>query len=584
MKKQIFNLVNTLPKTGDSLQVIELFSACCAWLKLTETGKLDNEQAFSEFATLDQLHDMLNSCVTVEFNHFNKISSNEQLTELMRSLRQLIQAKVISYQDLSDGIKEWLGDAGGKKFGNMTLPVELAQLGVALLRSKVETVYIPFQTGFHFAHTLPNNTKIAGETGSREDAFFADIHDVLLDGNFCVVKTDPIQVPSFMGDGGLRQFQSSIAFPPLALKYGKEVVNDLWDRFPEKSLMGDVYHLRHMLAQSTDCVVCFVANGFLFRTTAGEKQFKHDIVTKNWLKLVIELPANLLQGTGVSVSIIVLDKKKVDDSITFIDASDERFSEKSNRLKNKLLHADEIIAMAESSGDSPYSKVCTIDDVVANDFNLSPGRYVLSGEQKKLNEFLSHYEKATLSDLVEIVRPQAVKQDENPEETFVEYNLGDVNPIGLLTGEGKKIGVGNSEMNRALKQRIHKGDVLVVCRGSIGRVAIVDRDLPDNSIASQIFAILRVKSHVSTITSAALYQYLISEYGQLQLASLITGASIQMLAAKDLSTLLVPLFTALQIEQLQGARSEVIETYQQIEQLQKNIDRLNSDCIALHTV
>ena len=54
-------------------------------------------------------------------------------------------------------------------------------------------------------------------------------------------------------------------------------------------------------------------------------------VNNDFVETIIALPPNLFYGTSISVTILVLSKKKTDTKIQFIDASGEDFFEKSNQ-------------------------------------------------------------------------------------------------------------------------------------------------------------------------------------------------------------------------------------------------------------
>jgi type I restriction enzyme M protein len=575
VNKQIWSLIDTFRGIMPMVGFIEPFAACCTWLKLTEDSKLDGDHIYSGTATKEQLIKVLNDCVDVHFNSGTWKLSDEQLTQLMSSMHKLLTAKVISYHDLSLSINLMLENEG-KRTGMFSIPEELCQLGVALLGGKVESVYCPYNNGSDFATRLPKSSKKYGESIDESDVFYAEIHNILLDDNFSIVNCDPIRSPYYIGDGGLKQFTSSVAIPPFGLKTSYKNINDIWDRFPEKSLMSEVYFLRHMLAQTTDMVVCFVANGFLFRTAAGEKQFKQDVLNHNWVKAVIALPNNLLPHTSIPISILILDKHKTGKTVNFIDASTGEFINKATRTRNQLINVDNIISAYNSIEDTQFSRHCSAEEIVKNDYNLSPNRYVFSEDEQKLNAFLLSHQTAQLADLVEIIRPQAVKHDESAENTFTEYNLSTLNEIGEISGEGKLIQVGINELNRADKQTIKPYDVLVVCKGAVGKIAIVGEHISENSIASQAFSILRIKPHISSVTSEALYQYLISDFGQLQLKGLTTGTSALMVSAKDLNTLQIPLFNGEELGKIKEVRHKVVEAHKQIETLNQDITSLNN--------
>jgi type I restriction enzyme M protein len=584
VNKQILSLVNTFQH--QSLMTLneftELLAACSAWLKLTDDNKLDKLQAYSGKATKEKLSEVLNNNVDVHFTSRKWQLTDEKLSELLHSMRQLLSAQAISYKDLSISINQLIDDAG-KKTGSISIPDELCQLGVSLLGNQIGSVYCPYSNGNNFAIHLPKTSEKYGESSNGSDVFNASVHNILLDNNFHIVNSDPISSPHYMGDNGLKQFTSSVAMPPFNVNDKYKNINDIWDRFPEKSLMSDVYFLRHMLAQTENIVVCFVVNGFLFRTAAGEKQFKQDVLNRQWIKAVIALPENLLSNTRIPISIMVLDKNKTGSTVNFIDASTEQFINKTSRTRNQLINVDEIILAYNSAEDTSFSEHSSIENIVENDYNLSPSRYVRSEEHRQLiKEFIaSNPPTAKLADLVDIIRPQALKDDGTGDLLFREYNVSAINPIGELSGEGKILQVGNNEINRAAKQTIEPNDVLVVCKGAVGKVAIVGNTIPSScseiwgSIASQAFAILRIKAHVDTITSEALYQYLISGYGQYHLKTLTTGTSARMLAAKDLNTLEVPLFTTEKLNNIKEIRQQVIVKHKKIERLYEEIASLN---------
>ncbi|MEZ9266803.1 hypothetical protein AB9R79_09765, partial [Vibrio splendidus] len=238
MKKQIFSLLDALRGASEPAALAEQFAACSAWVKLNESNWLREEHQLvvEHDSVKEQLQKVMDEGVSVQYHAEGWSLSDSELQQLVTSIQNLIRAKVISYQDLSVAITSLL-EAGGKKFGELTIPDELTHLGVSLLGDKVESVYCPFTAGYEFAHKLPLESIVEGETPLRSDEFYAEVHNVLLDRNFRVTCSDPIFVPTLIGDGGLKQFQSSIAMPPLGQKYPKSDIHDIWGRFPEKSLM-----------------------------------------------------------------------------------------------------------------------------------------------------------------------------------------------------------------------------------------------------------------------------------------------------------------------------------------------------------
>lgn len=576
MKKQIESVINTFQRGQKSEAFIELFAACAAWLKLTNDNKLVGDQRFEGEGSVEQLANILKCCVDVNFSLGAWDIEDSRLTQLINALDNLIKAKVVTFNELSQIIRQ-LQDSQNSQADTFIVPKEITELGAAFIGSAINSVYCPYGGGAEFAESFPESVEKFGETNSKSEVFYAAIHSLLNDTRFNVVASDPIYSPHYIGEGGLRQFDASIAMPPFGLKLNASQVDDIWGRFPEKSLMGEVYFLRHMLAQTSRTVVCFVSNGFLFRTSAGEKQFKQDMIANNWVKAVVALPSHLLPHTSIPISMLILDKNNASDKIAFIDASGEEFSDKSSRTRSKLVNLDEILDALNSKNDTQISVSVTAEQIIENDYNLSPLRYVLSEEEIKLAQFLQSHEVAKLEDLVDIIRPQALKHDDAGTELFTEFNVSNLNDIGQISGQGKVVCVSKNELNQAKKQTIQQNDVLVVCKGAVGKVGILDTSLKPNAIASQAFSILRIKPHINQITATLLFQYLNSNYGQLQLASLVTGTTSLMLSAKDLNSMLIPLLPEEKIEQSKQVRADVITAYKVIEKEKLKIKKLNEN-------
>ncbi|MCD9554732.1 N-6 DNA methylase [Photobacterium carnosum] len=571
MKKELLSLVESQRGSLSPLLFSQVFAASCVWVKLENESTFSNpDLLFEEFIC----NEILSSYLLLDYEFPVQVSWIEKLKF---SLNALLSTGVINYQDLSDAIIE-LVDQSGKYSSEIDIPTEVVELGVKLLNKKISTVYCPFTSGYLFAHKIGSYDYAACETANMTDAFFGRIQTLLLDQNVNIVVSDPIKTPTLIGEGGLQQFDSAIALPPFGVKYGKDEIHDIWGRFPEKSLMGDVYHLRHLLAHS-DYVVCFVTNGFLFRTAAGEKQFKQDMIEHNWLKAVISLPSNLLSNTSIPISLVILDKNKSDDCVTFIDATSDHFIDKVSRVKYKLINIDSILTMVASNKDSQYCKHSCALDIQHNDYNLSPSRYTKTPEEIEAECFLSQFKTSKLSDLTDIIRPQAINHDENGTNKFIEHNLTSLNNFGQLVGEGKPIFVSAENIKKALKQTIKPKDVLISCRGAVGRIALVDSEIKENILASQAFAIVRIKPDVEGITSESLYQYLISKHGQVMLSVYVTGTTAQMLNAKDLGDIDIPLFKQDKLDELYSIRIQTINYQKKISQIKDEIINLNSNWV-----
>jgi type I restriction enzyme M protein len=103
------------------------------------------------------------------------------------------------------------------------------------------------------------------------------------------------------------------------------------------------------------------------------------------LDAVIGLPANIFYGTSIPTCILVLKKRRTNENVLFIDASQHFEKVKTQNVLRKV-DIDKIIStyrnnsMAEAleAGEleEKYSHLATLSEIAENDYNLNIPRYV----------------------------------------------------------------------------------------------------------------------------------------------------------------------------------------------------------------
>jgi type I restriction enzyme M protein len=565
----------------DHDEFIELVCACFVYVYICNHS--ESQQAFQldkklTFSSLNSsVKTALHLSAPLKVCRKNRPELENALNEFIAKLVRLFQNKVINGNDLSTAAKELYGESSH----HYVIPNELCQLGVGLLRSSIKQVYCPFEKGCDFGLYLPEHSKVVTETSSKDDVFYAKAQSALLNKPLQVIETDPLKNPTLIEDGQLKKFEAVVGMPPLGARVKEKVDGDIWCRFPEDSLMGEVYYLRHMLAQSRGRVICFVSNAFLFRTAGGEYQFKEDIVENEWLEGVIALPRGLLTHISVDISLVILNSSKTSLTVKFMDASSKTFTRKLSKTRNQLCNVQELLDIYYNphNYDDDLIVYSSMYEIADTDYNLSPARYLKSKDDRKLDEFLSGFKTAALSELVDIIRPQALQNKEEGNEAFNEYGLNNLNDIDHLVGSPRRLTLDSRQSKRATKQLILPNDVLVVCRGAVGKVGFVPDNIKDNALANQAFAILRVKPLCRRMSPKALFQYLSSDYGKYQLSSLATGTTSLMLSSKDLSSMVVPALNKAQQEVMAIAHQQATDKQNTIEVLQKELVELRAQAI-----
>ena len=141
-----------------------------------------------------------------------------------------------------------------------------------------------------------------------------------------------------------------------------------------------MHSLSWLATNGTASIVCFP--GILYRGGAEQKIRKY-LVDNNFIDCIIQLPDNLFFGTSIATCIMVLKKSKKDNSILFIDASEECVKVTNN---NKLTdeNIEHIVKIFTDRKDIDYvAKLVSNTEIGENDYNLSVSTYVEKEDTKE---------------------------------------------------------------------------------------------------------------------------------------------------------------------------------------------------------
>ena len=132
-----------------------------------------------------------------------------------------------------------------------------------------------------------------------------------------------------------------------------------------------------------------LANGALSSQTGGEGVIRQKIVEADLVEGIIALPSQLFYSTGIPVSLWFLSRNKQQSGKTlFIDA--RNMGTMVTRAVRELMQ-DDITKIADTfeafrngtlEDEAGYCAVKTLQDIKAQDFILTPGRYVGIAEQE----------------------------------------------------------------------------------------------------------------------------------------------------------------------------------------------------------
>ncbi|GAA9718871.1 type I restriction-modification system subunit M [Helicobacter pylori] len=210
--------------------------------------------------------------------------------------------------------------------------------------------------------------------------------------------------PLFTTENGmLKTFDYVVANPPFSLKNwtdglsidpkSKQVINDRFNRFedgtpPEKN--GDFAFLLHIIKSLKDTGkgAVILPHGVLFRGNA-EGVIRKNLLLKGYIKGVIGLAPNLFYGTSIPACVIVLDKEnaRARKGVFLIDASKD-FKKDGNKNRLRDQDVQKMIDTFNALKEIPYySKMVSLEEISANDYNLNIARYIAAKQELEKDLF-----------------------------------------------------------------------------------------------------------------------------------------------------------------------------------------------------
>src|SRR2546421_1569139 len=356
-----------------------------------------------------------------DFNDATKLGSGKEMVDRLTNLIAIFENRALDFsKNRADG-DDILGDAyeylmrhfateSGKSKGQFYTPAEVSRviakvIGINKARSQSQTIYDPTCGSgsllLKAADESRTGVTIYGQEMDNATAALAKMNMILHDNPTAEIWQDnSLSNPYFkLDNGNLKTFDFAVANPPFSSKAwsnGFNPANDLYQRFadgvpPRKN--GDYAFLLHIIRslKSTGKGAIILPHGVLFRGNA-EADIRTNIIRKGYIKGIIGLPPNLFYGTGIPACIIVLDKENAAGrtGIFMIDAS-KSFVKDGN--KNRLRHQDihKIVDVFNKQIELPnYSRMVSVAEIAANDYNLNIPRYIDSTEDEDLHDIAAH--------------------------------------------------------------------------------------------------------------------------------------------------------------------------------------------------
>lgn len=164
------------------------------------------------------------------------------------------------------------------------------------------------------------------------------------------------------------------------------------------SKTADWMFVQQMLASCKDAgkVVTLISTGALTRLTPDQK-IRAAIVEDKLVEAVISLPAGVLYGLTIPISILVLTKQRDPDSkdqILFVDAAHDFEQDKHAKYLDES-HIEKITqAYFKGANDGSYARLVNLDEVRDKGHSLNVNRYVDNSPARRRIEELHLYQQS----------------------------------------------------------------------------------------------------------------------------------------------------------------------------------------------
>jgi len=336
------------------------------------------------------------------------------LRDLIEHFSRITVGNAVAQADVLGQSYEYLikkfADLTNKKAGEFYTPRSVVRLMVSILDPKEgESIYDPacgtggmlLEAVHHVRLNHGDDRTLWGKLFAQEKNLTTSAiarMNLFLHGasDFQVVRGDTLRQPAFFSGDNLATFDCVIANPPFSLeKWGEEVwASDPYGRKfagmpPGKS--GDYAWVQHMIksmAPARGRMAVVLPHGAIFRM-GKEGEIRQKILQMDLVEAVIGLGPNLFYGTGLAACILIVRQRKKKDrkkKVLVVDASREF---KTGRAQNELLpeHVERICGWyRDYQGVEGIARVVSLDEIAANNYNLSIPRYV---EAKREQEVLT---------------------------------------------------------------------------------------------------------------------------------------------------------------------------------------------------
>jgi N-6 DNA Methylase/Type I restriction modification DNA specificity domain len=378
-------------------------------------------------------------------------------------------------------------------------------------------------------------------------------------------------------------YDVAIVNGPFSERHDRRYTDDLWRNvgLPSSSNLEGLHILLAAL-RGRRTAACITLDSFLFRTTGADQALKEQVIREHGLDTVVTLPRGAFgRYTSVLGSMLLFHSSQEAAATTHERGVLMVDSRREANRGGDAAWAGHTAQLVHTRTEGDTAILVPLSEIAAQDFNITVERYVLGADARRARDMLAGAS-VPLDDIAELYRPQALllgrdrgsdpalRPYADESEALLEVGVADIDEAGIVRRPTKQVPATRDVIQRARRARLEAGDVLLVIKGSVGKVGFV-RETPEGEtwLASQSFAVLKLRRHGPISDPRVLFRFLSSSLGQGTIQSL-KGGTIPGLQMNDVRRL--PILLPAPETQV-----EIAWQVQDLFEIQDSIERLRGD-------
>lgn len=584
-EKLFFNIANLLRGSVSFEDSLTFALQLLAWVRESHLARLPTSLRYWPYEpprSIQEIEAIFRVLATLKIPQDN-LRAFSYLPDSVRYLEPVDLLQLFKAIDQYDLTTPWSAVALADYVANLNslrqakgagIAQEVADLMIAVASLEPEQeVYLPFEADLQLTYRAQQHASHT-YSSSWHRTLLPWLLNLLSDSNAQVELGDELATPLFVQEGRLTQFDRVIALPPFGVRISEDLTHsDYYGRFPEPTTSLTVLAVRHITATTRQRAVIGVPNGLLF-SPGSERSLRVHLLDNQVVEGVIALPPALLPGSAIQFSLLILNTSAPQKNVFFVDGTKPEFFEKDGKGRSVLRNWRMLGDLFLTRQPSPFTCLVATEEVLRNGTNLQPMRYCLDSELSATQALLATYQTAPLKSVVQFVRPAAMAE-KNGTLPLLEISPSDFPEFGYLQQAGRTILTTEQHFAKAAgrKQLVQGHDVIIVMKGTVGKVALVEKAFKMDWAVGLACLVLRVDAQ--QLDARVLFVFLKSAAGQSLLKQIVSaGSTVPLIQLRDLEKLRIPIPT---VQEQQA----IIADFEQLVALEQEIGRLRKQQVMI---